>query len=226
MKKTLMVLWAVLAALPSHAHYLWVERGALAGDRVFFGEYQDGLREKAGGRLDKITGLEVLAWPAKAKEPRILAWKKKEDGFDVARAPSGGVLLARDLKYEVMDLTRHGMGVVKPMFYARSEAGEGGVALQPYFNLDVLPVGGEVRVYQVFLRKAPLPEEKVMVYAPNGWAQEFKTDAEGKIKISTPWPGRYVLDVVHKEEKSGAYEGRAYEALRHRCTSVVIQPEP
>ena len=210
---------------PARAHYLWMERLNPKDARVFFGEYQEGVREKSGGRLDKIVGLEAWAWPPGTAEPRPVSWKKKEDHFQLAQAPGEGTILLQDLKYEVMDLTKYAIGIVKPMFYSRYEMKTSGNASQPYFELDILSVPGKTKAYQVFFQKKPLPEEKVMVYAPNGWMQEFKTDADGKVLISTPWPGQYVVDVVHKEEKDGTYDGRAYTALRHRCTYVLVQPK-
>lgn len=208
---------------PARAHFLWMERVSSKDARVYFGEYQEGLREKTGGRLDKIVGLEAWMWSSDAAAPRPVSWEKKEDHFQLAQAPAVGTILLQDLKYEVMDLTKYGIGIVKPMFYSRYEMKAGGNASHPHFELDILPVPGKARGYQVFFQKKPLPEEKVMVYAPNGWMQEFKTDADGKVLISTPWPGQYVVDVVHKEEKDGTYDGRAYKALRHRCTYVVVQ---
>jgi hypothetical protein len=39
---------------PAVAHYLWIEPDAARHARLYFGEYQENLREKSGGRLDII----------------------------------------------------------------------------------------------------------------------------------------------------------------------------
>ena len=50
----LFVLAGLFAALPASAHYIWIEQDSAHQARLFFGEYQDGEREKSPGRLDEI----------------------------------------------------------------------------------------------------------------------------------------------------------------------------
>jgi hypothetical protein len=76
---TLIVL--CLLALPAlaNAHYLWIESDAREA-RVYFGEFNEGLREKAGGRLEERAALR--AWLEPAVGPRRpLKLAKKNDHF-------------------------------------------------------------------------------------------------------------------------------------------------
>ena len=64
---------------------------------------------------------------------------------------------------------------------------------EPSLTLDVLPVKGAPQTYAVYFRNAPLPMAKVMIYAPNHWMQEHHTDAQGRVRVTTPWRGRYAV---------------------------------
>jgi hypothetical protein len=89
--------------------------------------------------------------------------------------------------------------------------------------LDIVPVAGSANTFQVYFNNQPLKGEKLMVSAPNTWAKEYKTDAEGKVKLETPWAGQYVLEVIHTDKTPGKFEGRAYESMRHRATYTFVK---
>ncbi len=50
--KAVFLLAAFTLAPLANAHYLWIEPDKAGSAKLYFGEYQEGLREKAGGRLD------------------------------------------------------------------------------------------------------------------------------------------------------------------------------
>ncbi len=219
MKSTLTTLFAsALLALPATAHYLWIEAGTPDQARVNYGEFNEGVLEKAGARLDERDGIE--GWftnPDSTKTP--LKFEKQPDHFSAKLPTESGWILAQDLKGVVMDWTQYGIGVVKPMFYARAAAaGTVQQAASPALTLDIVPVAGKPLTYQVFFQGKPLPNAKGFTYAPNQWMQEFATDADGKFTIVTPWTGRYVLELIHLEKAPGEFQDVAYEALRHRVT--------
>lgn len=222
------IAFAVLACclcLPAiaQAHYLWIESEKSAGARVYFGEFNEGVREKRGGRLEERAALQLwLEQPAHSKKK--LSWVKKEDHFYSAIPTQAGAwLVAVDLTSEVKDYSKHDIGIVKPMFYARAAVGEPQPPAHPSLELDLLPVAGQPDTVQVFFQKKALAGAKVFVYAPNLWMQELKSDEQGKLRFTTPWPGRYVLDVVHKEAKPGELEGKRYDAVRHRMTLSFVR---
>jgi hypothetical protein len=203
---------ALLAIEPARAHFIWIEPEAGGRASVFFGEVQEGVREKTGGRLDEIAN-PVFTAPVKDGQWQKLPFTRKDDRFAVSGVKENR-LLATESTTPVQDLTKYGIGVVKPMFYARTEAADAG---KPHHTLDVVPTG-EKNVYRVYFRGQPLPKAKVMVYAPNLWMMERVADDSGQITIETPWPGLYVLDIVHKEETPGRYRDLDYQAVRHRAT--------
>lgn len=209
--------WLSLPAL-AQAHYLWIESETSAEARVYFGEFNEGVREKMGGRLEERAALQL--WLEQPEHSRkTLSWVKREDHFFSALVPpAAGWLVAVDLTSEVKDYRKHDIGIVKPMFYARAAVGNRPAPSQPSLELDLLPAPGQPEGVQVFFRQKPLGGAKVFVYAPNLWMQELKSDERGKVSFTAPWPGRYVIEVIHKEKKPGEFQGKRYEAVRHRMT--------
>ncbi|HWL54722.1 MAG TPA: hypothetical protein VNQ90_19935 [Chthoniobacteraceae bacterium] len=199
------------------AHYLWIESDHEGEARIYFGEYNEGVKEKAGGRLDERDRMEgQLVAPDQAASPLRLV--KKADHF-VARTGKSGWLLVSDVTNEVKDWRKSDIGIVKPMFYARAAVGNQPLPdARPTLALDLIPDAAHPQNLRVYFNKKPLPKAKVIVTAPNLWMQELQCDQEGRVSISTPWPGRYVIEVIYKERKPGQFNGVAYEAIRHRVT--------
>ncbi|MFZ5627628.1 MAG: DUF4198 domain-containing protein [Spirochaetota bacterium] len=219
--KLLMLLSALLFTQMVSAHYIWIERDGSAS-RVYFGEIQDGEREKSPGKLDKIKGLRMFTVDRGGQSKEI----KNAKTADFFKAETGQTdfVLAQSLEVPVTDMKKYNWGLVKPMYYARHGAGVTSGPVRPALALDIVPVAGSKNVFQVFFNGAPLKGEKLMIYAPNTWAKEYKTDAEGKVKLETPWVGQYVLEVIHTDKSAGTFEGKAYESVRHRATYTFIKP--
>jgi len=199
------------------AHYLWIESDSGSEARIYFGEYNEGAREKAGGRLDERDHMEgQLVLADGSTSP--LQFEKKPDHF-LTHTGKPGWLLLTDLTNEVKDWTKSDIGIVKPMFYARAAVGDHPLAeAGPMLTLDIIPDAAQPRHFQVFFKGKPLAKAKVIVTAPNRWMQELQCDKEGRIEIQTPWPGRYVVEVIYKERAPGEFKGVPYEAIRHRVT--------
>lgn len=221
------VLAGLFPALPAAAHYIWIERDEMNHARLYFGEYQDQEREVSGGRLDEIKGPQAWLLDANGKRQELKA-TRKENHFDLGVAPDRTLpVIAEELGYEVKDWTKHGIGIVKPMFYTRFSPLLGGSTSKPELVLDILPEGGAPNVFIVYSRNVPLAKAKLMVYAPNFWMQERHTDENGRVAITTPWPGQYVLEVIHLEKQAGEFQGQRFEAFRHRATlNFNIPPAP
>jgi hypothetical protein len=222
-KRRILALTLALVCSPAlaRAHYLWIESESDSEARIYFGEFNEGVRERAGGRLDereRLTGRVVDARGAHA-----LALQKRTDHFAARLAGGTGWILADDLAGEVKDWRANDLGIVKPMFYARAAAANRVGPATPALALDILPVAEAPQSFQVFLRGRPLAGAKLFVYAPNLWMQELRADEQGRVAIATPWTGRYVLDVIHLERQPGEFQGRAYEAVRHRATYSFVR---
>ena len=214
MKKllTTLCLLGVAAAMPAKAHYLWIEP---AGEEAHlcFGEYENALREKTGGRLDTIAMPEVMTVSRAS-----LTAERKTDYLGI-KANGSQSLIAQEITMKVKDLRKNHIGIVKPMYYTRFAVSEKEEASM--LALDIQPVGkGAVRVS---LHGKPLAKNKLNVFAPNQWMREYETDVNGEVAVHTPWPGLYVVEVVHVEPVKGDYQGDSYEGIRHVGTLSFIR---
>ncbi len=212
------LLLVVSAALPASAHYLWLEAGEGRTARLYFGEFQQNLREKSPGRLDDIT--TVKAWCQSNTDTLAeLATNRNQQFIAIKLGNASGAIVIESPGNKVIDMSKHGgSGTVRPMRYARFSAGP------PVLALDVVP-SAEPGVLQVFFRKQPLAKAQVTVYAENGWEQNKLSDEQGKVRVSTPWPGQYVVRAVHAEPQAGELAGEKYDNLRHSATlTLAVKP--
>jgi hypothetical protein len=227
LKKLLVCVFALTglaAALPAAAHYIWIERDETLHARLYFGEYQEQEREVSGGRLDEIKGPRAWLLDESSKRQEIKV-ARKDNHFDFGVIPNRvSPVIAEELGYEVKDWSKHGIGIVKPMFYARFSPLLRRAAAKPELVLDILPENGEPNSFIVYFRNAPLAKAKIMIYAPNFWMQEHPTDENGRVKITTPWPGQYVLEVINVEKQPGEFQGQKFDAFRHRATLTFNMP--
>lgn len=220
----LLALAPALLPATANAHYLWLERHG-AEPRLYFGEINE-VREKSPGRLDEIPAPKV--WSGEGAARRDFSATRTATHFALAAPGAGGKgaaapLLASETSIGVKDWTRSGLGIVKPMFYARNVAWPAQAAVAPELALDIVPVAGRKNTFQVFFNGAPLAKAKVAIVAPNDWTRDERSDAQGMVTLPTPWRGTYLLEVIHKEDKAGEYEGKKYESLRHRTTLTFTQ---
>lgn len=244
----MLFLAGLLEATPAESHFVWVEAEATAAAdqgqpvKVYFGEYAEFLREERGGRLDSIDGVTLRVQDGKRGKTDVPLTKQINHfaGALSSCVPGRNAVVAEQAKAPVQDLRKHDLGIVKPMFYARtyfvcleeSRVNEHERDHSTPLALDLIPVttglnlasgrvtpgpGGEIVVKAVFNGQR-LPGTQVLVHAPNGWDKELKTDAEGIVSFTPLWPGRYVLEMIHVEKTPGEFEGTAYEAVRHRST--------
>lgn len=214
--RTLFILAALTIIPAAHAHFIWLESSASEA-RVFFGEYENALREKSPGRLDTITGLALRAIAADGTATP-LAPAKTATCFLAPLTAAPATLVAENLDMEVKDWRAHGYGIVKPMFYARALVTGAPAPTRPTLTLDILPDATKPGAFRVFLRGQPLGKAKLLVHAPNTWSREEEPDADGRFAVITPWPGLYVLEVIELETAPGEFAGKRYEAIRHRAT--------
>ncbi len=217
----------------AQAHYLWIEttsqesKGAPAKLEVFYGEFEEFLREKAGGRLDEVGKIE--AWTLTPQGKNEIRFEKKDDHFEVdipAKQPLGySTVQIQELGRPVQDWSKYDIGVVKPNFYATTiyptasnlETDLAIPEVKTTLAIYPLRLGDEIAV-KVFFKNEALPNAKLNVHAPNGWSKEIKTDETGMIRFRPPWQGQYVFEVIHLEKVPGEFQGVSYEAIRHRAT--------
>lgn len=235
------------------AHFVWIESSPLVQTgkeetvRFYFGEFNEFLREEAGGRLDDLEGLDVWMDGSDGKKQAVKL-EKKTNFFQALvkpEKPGRCNIVANDLKTEVKDGTKSdSIGIMyKPMFYARTqflsfEAGrvpEKEAEITDILDLDIIPitshldpvngtispdVGDEV-VFQVLFKGQPLEKANPFAYSPIGWVKGLRTNSKGITHFTPLWAGTYVIDCVYLEKVSGQFNGKKYEGIRHRATLTI-----
>lgn len=207
-------LLVLLQTSMAQAHFIWLEQ-ADGQTKLYFGEYEGGLREKTGGKLDTIA--TPAATTLDNKVLQIAA--KRAENYIAIEGASNQPVLAHELGMKVKDLTKYYYGIVKPMYYARY--GSGNAEAASSHALDIQPIGNNK--VRVLLNGKPLAKAKLKVMAPNQWLQELDADANGEATYNMPWAGLYVLVAIHLESNPGEYQGDAYENIRHVSTYSIVK---
>lgn len=215
--KALAIAALLVAAGTARAHYIWIE-APKSGPVLYFGEYDEKRHERSPGRLDDIRA--PRAWNLEKGARRELRVERGGEGFKLFGA-RGRSIIVEESAHAVRDWTQFGVGIVKPVFYARYAAGAG--PLEPTMTLDIIPAKDGVQALAVHFRGQPLGKTKLEIYAPNGWKQELRTGDNGIVSLRLPWRGQYVVEVTHLEKAPGEYEGAKYEAVRHRATLSFVK---
>jgi hypothetical protein len=192
------------------AHSIWVEREG-DGARIFFGEFEENLREASPGLLDRLSPQAKVAGSDKALKV------DKTAGFFAVAGP-----VAKDdsvVAEDVRITERRGDKPTKVL----SKLGARTVAdfkEQPAVNtLDIVPAG-KPGLFKVFYQGKPLAKAKAELIAESGWKREFKTDEQGVFEAPMPWRGAYVIEVQHTDATPGKRGEEAYDSVR--CASTLF----
>ena len=211
MRKAPIIAALMLCSSAANAHYLWIEQPVKGNAVIHFGEFNEGVIGQSPGRMDEMPSIEAFA------EAAPLSVAKEASQFRLSARTGRTAITARELDYAVKDWRANGIGLAKPMYYARF-----GVSAKPSLDLDIVPTAGGTSA-QVFLRGKPLASASFSLHAPNGWSQTGKADKQGKISLTMPWRGQYLVEVIELEKAPGSYQGTAYDVVRHRATLTMIQ---
>jgi hypothetical protein len=200
----------VLSAVSSaaSAHFLWIEP-AEDGAQMYYGEFEENLREASPGLLDRLTPLPE-ARIAGAEGPALTVQKTPS-----AFALKGKVVATDSIVAQQARVTERKQGEKTTRTLGRLAA-----RAIPDWNerpavlaLDVLPAGKPGAIRVVYEGK-PLPKAKLEVIAQSGWKREYQTDDHGAVEVALPWRGAYVIEVQHLDPTPGKHGDEAYDGKR------------
>jgi hypothetical protein len=200
-----------LLAVDTRAHALWAEPSE-GGYKVFFGEPGEGLREKKAefSKVGPVKALDVSGKEAKGTQG--------EDHIFVKAAPGG-------LSVSASDVPLHGEGneALRVFFYAHS--GEVGKKVAPTKGaaLEILPEGKDSVTFTLLKGGKPFTDGKLEMFAPGGWNRSFTPDAQGKVKLETPWAGQYVLEATSMDETAGKLGDKPFKGTYHAATFSFVK---
>jgi hypothetical protein len=193
------------------AHSLWLERQG-DGLRLYFGEFEENLREASPGLLDRLSPQAKVA----VAGDTALKVEKTADFFTVAGAVGADdSVVAEDVR---ISERRTGEKTTRVL----SRLGARYVAdfkeRPPTNTLDVVPAG-KPGAFKVFYQGKLLAKAKLELIAESGWKREFKTDEQGAVEAPLPWRGTYVIEVQRTDATPGKLGEEAYDTVR--CASTL-----
>lgn len=217
----------------ANAHQAWIEQNA-KGATFYFGEFGENLREVSPGLLDKFPMPAAHKISGKAKEVAVVS--KTTGGFAIsAHAASGESLIVQETSYPSWEQKRGTTtqrGVYMPAARLVTDLNQ----QAPQLALDLVPTGvnstGSIEL-QAFYKGQPLPKAKVVLVTAAGWSQEHYTDEAGKLEVTTPWRGTYVLELAHSDKTAGQRGDEKYDFADYvtsltltRSTGLAALPAP
>ena len=201
--RTLSAIALMGAAGAAQAHFVWLERSAEGPAKAYFGEWADDVREKRDGLLGKIMVAPVVTG---ADGKALKASGEGADFLEFAAAGKGDVRLRQ--AYQFKDtLVQYG-------------AKAGRADTEGKLDLELVPVAAGTNAFVLQFKGKPLAKTEVTVFGPPKWEKRFHSDENGRIEITTPWPGQYVLEAAHVEDKAGEADGKAYAKIRYVSTTT------
>jgi Domain of unknown function (DUF4198) len=209
---TAMVGWMVGVV---HAHFIWIEYDGERLARAYFGEWAEDVREKTGGGLDRIQAPRAFL----ADRTKTLPLERRADHIEIALTGAGDVRLVEDGLAAREDA--RASGKTKTVFHTKGGRGD----TQAVLDLELIPMAANGSTFTLKLRGQPLAKAEVKVFGPPKWQKSLRTDDQGRVTLETPWAGRYVIEVVHVEEKPGESEGESYNRLRHVSTLSFVMDQ-
>lgn len=199
--RTLAAIALLGTAGAAQAHFVWLERSAEGPAKAYFGEWADDLREKRDGLLGKIMVSPVVTG---VDGKALKASGEGADFIEFATAGKGDVRLRQPYQFKDT-LVQYG-----------AKAGREDTAAK--LDLELVPAAAGANAFVLQFQGKPLPKTEVTVFGPPKWEKRFWSDENGRIEITTPWPGQYVLEAAHVEEKAGEADGKSYAKIRYVST--------
>ncbi len=195
------------------AHFLWLEAEA-DGARLYFGEFDENLREASPGLLDRLTPLpEARVVASSGAQP--LKVEKSATSFVIAGKPGP----TDSIVAEQVRITERKQGekVTRTLGRLAARHVPDFSERAPALTLDVVPAGKPGAI-KVFYKDKPLPKAKLELINESGWKRELRTDEQGMLSVALPWKGNYVIEVEHLDPTAGTQGSEAYDGMRFVST--------
>ncbi|ASC63206.1 Nickel uptake substrate-specific transmembrane region [Achromobacter denitrificans] len=199
--RTLAAIALLGSAGAAQAHFVWLERSAEGPAKAYFGEWADDLREKRDGLLGKIMIAPIVTG---ADGKALKASAEGADFIEFAATGKGDVRLRQPYQFKDT-LVQYG-----------AKAGREDTAAK--LDLELVPAAAGGNAFVLQFKGKPLAKTEVTVFGPPKWEKRFHSDENGRIEITTPWPGQYVLEAAHVEDKAGEADGKSYAKIRYVST--------
>jgi uncharacterized GH25 family protein len=232
MKFLQILVLGVFATISAQAHYIWIELkgekavGQTQEVRIYYGEFNEGVREVKGGRLEEVAGIESwIITPSGKRVPLNIAIDASYYRATFQALEKGIYrVVAVNVTRDVVDWSKHKIGIVRPVYYTSREvmigSSETSTDNSELPQLSIVSTDKQNN-YQVLFNNQPVANAKVLFHAPNEWSKELQTNQDGKVAFTPLWKGQYIIECILPEEVPGNFRGKNYEAIRHRSTLAI-----
>ncbi len=176
------------------------------GAKLYYGEFEENLREASPGLLDRLTPLPEAKAGATA-----LKVEKTAGAFALSgKAAPGDSIVAEQVR---ITERKQGEKVTRTLGRLAARTIPDWSERAATLALDVLPAGKPGAIRVVYDGK-PVAKAKLEVIAESGWKREYQADEQGAVQVALPWRGAYVIEVQHLDATAGAQGAEAYETRR------------
>lgn len=241
-QSSIILLVFTLFTLPVSAHNLWIETnptaeiGQVQEAYIYLGEYAYGVREDVSTQEHQEMLGEISVFLIKPNgEVEELETTIGSNRFVAEFTPNqpGHYRLALSVtNAPVVDWREYDLGILKTNFFASATVSVGPPS-QTELPVEPLTETNELIIqptkttsferqssirFQVMFNGEPLAEQEVTLGYKDQWFKTLYTDEKGRLNLSLPWDGQYMIETVYTEDQSGTFEGDEYEAIRHTAT--------
>lgn len=193
---------AMLCCSAAHADYIWMERDATAGvTRAVLAEPQSERNPPSAEDLG-----DARAFLADGNNlPMTLA-----DGRFLIQTAAN-----QDLRFTAKRVAADGGLIFYQARLGRNET----TAVN---DLELVPTTPGGNTFKLYWKGNSVAASQVNVYTSQQWTRSFKAAEDGSVTITTPFAGRYVLELVAKVNGSVTLDGKKYDDVRHVATLVFV----
>lgn len=210
------------------AHALWIEtatqgkKGVSQDVKVYFGEF---------GTEDISQAAE---WFSDLKEFKLVLITPDQQEINLPVKAAGNAYSASfvpemDGTYQLA--IRKIVGEVYYGFKldynasATVQVGASKTKLQSSNPLAILPVSGDYQVNKVIRLQADADstwkgEKTITVVSPNTWTKSLYPGEDHQAEFTPLWPGKYLVELIVKDDAAGTHNGKPYKTDFHCATFV------
>lgn len=217
----------ILLPFLANAHGYWFEtEGSHKANepvtiKLYFGDFPAGIRSN-GQALDKVKDIKVYVTTPGGDKQQV-AMKQTPDYWEGSYTPQAdgtyeitGINDVRD----VQDWTKHNLGIVRPIQYMEVLYTVGNVATKPaatqFIDLAISETSANNYTLHVTKKGKPIASQKILLSSFGGEEHTVETDARGNATVALENPALYVFSIDWIDTKSGKFNGKKYETVRHR----------
>jgi hypothetical protein len=198
----------MLLASTAQAHHLWLEPDG-QGAKLYFGEFDENLREASPGLLDRFKPLPETKVIGASTQP--LKVEKTSNAFTVSGTVGAGDSIVAE--QSMVSERKQGDKPVRTLGTLAARWVPDFAERAPVLTLDVVPAG-KPGAFKVVYDGKPLAKAKLELKAESGWQRELRTDEQGSFTAALPWRGAYVVEIEHVDARAGGEGAGAYDRKR------------